>query len=415
MIALYNTLLIGALLLAAPFALVPLALVPRWRAGLGQRLRALPARARPSVWVHAASVGEVEAALPLIRALEARGLDVVATSLSLTGRARLRETLPQLDPRLAPLDLPWLTRASVRRARVRVLVLIETELWPNAIAATSAAGGRVVIASGRVSDRSYARYRRLRVLFAAVLGRVSRIAAQSEESAQRFCALGALPERCSVVGDLKLDRDPPAPAPEALRTALGPGPFLVAGSTHAGEEEVLLGAWRELRARAAPGLRLVLVPRHPDRAEAVLRAARAAGENAALRSKGAASADVVVVDTLGELAAIYPLAELIFAGGTLVPVGGHNLLEPVRAGRVVVCGPQLHNQRTQVQLLAPFGVLVRIATARDLAPALERLWLDPARNAPARRARAALAEHRGTVERVASQVCEAYDAALAGA
>jgi 3-deoxy-D-manno-octulosonic-acid transferase len=414
-IALYNVLLGVALVIGAPVAVLLLALVPRWRVGLSQRLCVLPRRAHPTIWVHAASVGEVEAALPLIRELEARGLAVIATALSPTGRARLRELLPHIDVRLAPLDLPGLAQLSVRRARVRVLVLIETELWPNAIAATHSAGGRVVIASGRISDQSFPRYRRLRLLFAPVLRRVARIAAQNDESRQRFCALGARPEHCSVVGDLKLDRDPPPPASEALRAALGEGPFLVGGSTHAGEEEALLDAWRELRARHAPELRLLLVPRHPDRAEAVLRVARSAGDDAALRSKGASRADVVVVDTLGELAALYGLADLVFAGGTLVPVGGHNLIEPVRAGRVVVCGPHLHNQRPQVRLLGPFGALVRIDAGRELAPTLERLWLDPSRNQAAERARAALAEHRGALQRVASQVCEVYDAALAGA
>jgi 3-deoxy-D-manno-octulosonic-acid transferase len=409
-IALYG-LLSGLLaLLCAPVALVAAAVSPRLRRGLGERLRPLERGPGPAVWVHAASVGEAEAAVPLLEALLEREMPVLATTLTTSGRDRLRARLPALRARLAPLDLPGLAHASVRRAGVRVLALIETEIWPNAIAACTASGGRVVILGGRLSDRSFPRYRRVRPFRRALLRRVTRVGARSAEDLDRFLALGLPEERASLLGDLKLDRPAAPPPGEALRAAVGPGPLLLGASTHPGEEEALLAAWRELRAGGAPGLRLVLAPRHPERAGEVTEAARRSGARIGLRSRGAGGCEVVVLDGLGELASLYGLAELVFSGGTLAPVGGHNLIEPVQAGRVVVHGPHTENQRAQVSLLAPLGVLHAVADAKGLAPELGRLWRDPQRNAPALAAREALEAHRGASARALEIVLEALDA-----
>ena len=404
MIALYNL----ALVAAFPLAALALLFSPRARLGVTERLRPLPQSAQPRIWVHAASVGEAEAAAPLIERLLARGLPLVATTLTLTGRDRLRQRFPTLGARLAPLDLWPLARRSVRRARVAVLVLVETELWPSQISAVAAAGGEVVVASARLSERSFPRYRWARFLFRPVLARVAVVAAQSETDAERFRALGFPAERCSVEGDLKLDRAPSEPAGEGLREALGAGPFLLGGSTHPGEEEALLAAWQQLRAGGAHGLRLLLVPRHPERVEAVVGIARRAGASVGLRTQGAAAADVVVVDSVGELGSIYGLAELVFSGGTLAPVGGHNLVEPVQVGRVVVHGPHTWNQRAHERLLQPLGVLHRVESAEELGPALARLWCKSDRNAPALAARAALASHRGAADRILELVVDAY-------
>ncbi len=410
MIALWNALVAVALAAASPALLVWLALSPRARAGAVERLTPLPRRDAPTLWLHAASVGEVEAAVPLLSRLLEEGIPVLATTLTVTGRTRLAQRFPGLGARLAPLDLPGLVHVSVRRARVAALVLVETELWPNAILATARAGGRVVIASARLSDRSFPRYRALRAFFSRVLSAraVHAIAAQTERDARRFEALGAPPERTRVVGDLKLDRPAaPQPTPE-LTAAIGPGPLLVGGSTHAGEEEALLGAWQELRTGPAPELRLVLAPRHADRADDVLVVARRFGAAAALRSRGAASADVVVVDSVGELGSLYRMADLVFVGGSLARIGGHNLVEAVQAGKVVVHGPHVENQRAQVDLLGPRGVLLALGSARELAPTLERLWLRADRHAPARAAGEWLAAQRGATERVLACVREAF-------
>jgi 3-deoxy-D-manno-octulosonic-acid transferase len=408
-LVLYNLLLAPLLLLVAPLALIWLLLSPRTRAGLSERLTPLRAGARGDIWVHAASLGEAAAAAPLIDALVAEGRQVRATTTTVTGRDRLRDRFPGLPVRLVPLDLPGLTGRSARAAGAGVLVLVETELWPNLIQAVAARGGRVVVVSGRVSDRSFPRYRALRPLFAAVLRRVHRVGARSEPDRLRFVALGLPSQRSLVIGDLKLDVAAPAAPSEALRAALGKGPLLVGGSTHPGEEEALLAAWRALRQGPAPDLRLVLAPRHPERARAALANARRVGARAALRSEGAAAAEVAIVDTVGELGSIYTLAELVFCGGSLAPVGGHNLLEPVRAGRVVVHGPHLENQRTLEALLAPLGVLHRVADAADLERCLQRLWADSERNAPAVRATERLEAHRGATARALEVVLAALE------
>jgi 3-deoxy-D-manno-octulosonic-acid transferase len=232
------------------------------------------------------------------------------------------------------------------------------------------------------------------------------VGARSVEDGRRFVDLGLPPERLSVVGDLKLDRPaPPFPA-EELRAAVGPGPILLAGSTHPGEEAALLDAWARLVARTASKLRLVLAPRHVERSAAVVDLARGRGAAVGLRTRGAAAADVVVLDTIGELASLYAVADVVFCGGSLVPVGGHNLLEPVRAGKVVLHGPHLENQRTQVEVLRPLGVLHPVADESALEATLERLWKDGDRNEPARAAIAVLDGHRGAATRTLDLIME---------
>ena len=396
MILLYNALLAATGIVALPVCALVALLRPRLRRGLLERLRPLPAAARPQVWLHAASVGEAEAASPLIRALLGRGLSIVVTTLTITGRDRLRALFPGLSVRLAPLDVPGIVGASIRRARVRVLILIETEIWPNLIAGAAGNGAEVLILSARISDRSLRRYANFAPFFRSLLRRVRLVSAQSEGDAARFRELGVPAERVSVGGDLKLDRPPAAPADDELRAAIGPGPLLVGGSTHAGEEEALLHAWMPLREK---GLRLVLVPRHPERVAEICANLRRNHVDPRLRSDGAAEAEVVVVDSIGELGALYALADLVFVGGTLAPIGGHNLVEPVQAGRVVLHGPHTHNQQTQLRLLEPLGVLHPVANAGELCEALAALWDDPDRNAKAESASASLVHHQGATHR----------------
>jgi 3-deoxy-D-manno-octulosonic-acid transferase len=408
LIVLYDLLLVPLAIVLSP--LLALAALFGLFGPLGsviERLRPLPRMPAGTVWVHAASVGECEAAAPLVARLVERGVPVIATSLTVTGRARLRAVLPRVRTRLAPLDLPGLVHLSLARANVSVLVLIETELWPSLISAAARRGTRVIVAGGRISDRSFPRYRLLAPFFAPLLEKLHAVGARAELDRARFVALGAPDARTSVVGDLKLDRPAAAAPSQALRDALGRGPFLVGGSTHPGEEEALLSAWQRLRASRAPELRLVLVPRHPERVPEVVRTVRRNGARAGLRSQGAADADVVVVDSVGELASLYQLADLVFVGGSLAPVGGHNLVEPVQAARVVVHGPHTQNQRTQEGLLAPLGVLHPVENAAALERVLRELWSDPDRNAPAREAAKRLEEHRGATERAIALVLAA--------
>jgi 3-deoxy-D-manno-octulosonic-acid transferase len=402
--ALYNGLLITALLVGAPLWGLAMLASPRLRSGFRERLQPLARRTQDCVWVHAASVGEVEAAAPLVAALRGAGREVIVTALTTTGRERWRALDPQGSPRLAPLDLPGLVGASLARARVRTLVLIETELWPNLIRSAQRRGVRVALVSARISDRSLPRYRRLRWLFGGLLARLEALGARSESDRARFVELGVPAGVARVTGDLKLARGAPAEASAELRAALGTGPFLLGGSTHAGEEDALLQAWSALRAAGAGGLRLILAPRHPPRAAEVAALAESRGARVGLRSRGASTAEVVVIDGVGELASLYGLCELCFVGGSLVPVGGHNLLEPVAAGRIAIHGPHVQNQRAQLELLEPLGVLLPVRDALELRAALVRLWADPQRDAPARAAQAALELHRASAQRALALV-----------
>jgi 3-deoxy-D-manno-octulosonic-acid transferase len=404
----YGLLLVVAFAISLPVLLVGWTLgVFGPRGSVWERLQPLPRMPAGTVWVHVASVGEAEAALPLLTALAEQRVPVIATALTLNGRARLRARLPRMRSRLMPLDLPGLIHVSLARAQVEVVVLVETELWPVLMHAAHRRGARVIVAGGRISDRSWPRYRLLRPFFGPLLAGVREIGARGPIDRERFVALGAASERTSVVGDLKLDREVPLEPAPGLREALGAGPFLVGGSTHPGEEEALLEAWQRLVGAGATGLRLVLAPRHPERSTDVCKTVQRRGARVGTRSEGAADCEVVVVDSVGELASLYGLAELVFVGGTLAHVGGHNLVEPVQAGRVVVHGPYIHNQRTQADLLAPLGVLYGVENAAGLAETLLALWADPDRNAPAREAAKHLEAHRGATARALASVLAA--------
>jgi 3-deoxy-D-manno-octulosonic-acid transferase len=394
---------LSALALGPPLALGCL-LQPRWREGIRERLGAFPAvpGARP-IWLHGASAGEVRIAARLARAFAARGDAVAGSATSAAGLALWRELQPRLPVGFAPLDHPWAVSRALARVDPSALVLVETELWPVWISLAHARGVPVAIASARLSERSFARYARVRALCRRVLSRVAAIGARSELDAERFLALGAPPARVSVTGDLKLEpgEPPPALAPE-LAARLGAVPLIVAGSTHPGEEEAALAALAAAEAAGLPAA-LVLAPRQIARAAEVLALARgrrararSAGEGAPLRA-----GEVLVLDTLGELAALWPRASVAFVGGTLAAgVGGHNLAEPAEHGRLVLHGPHVQNVREAAELLGACGAAERVADGAELARAVVGALRDPARtNALGAAGRAALEAQRGALAR----------------
>jgi 3-deoxy-D-manno-octulosonic-acid transferase len=362
------------------------------------------------VWVHGASVGESLAALPLHDALRARGFATLASTTTVTGRAVLRQRRGELPVALAPLDHPWCTARALDRARPRALVLVETELWPSLTAAAARRGVPVVAVSARLSDRSFPRYRRLAFALRPTLRRLAAVGARSREDAERFVALGVPAARVEVTGDLKLEppREPP-PLAADLAAFLGERPLFVAGSTHAGEEAAGLAALAALAA-AAPDAALVLAPRHPDRFDAVERVVHDAGRRVHRRSRLAVGArlgagEVLLLDTLGELAAVYGCARVAFVGGSLAPVGGHNVLEPVAAGAPVLFGPHTENARAGVELVLAADAGRRVADAGELARDLVAAWGSrEAARARAERGRAELARHRGASQRSADLV-----------
>lgn len=412
---------LGALaaILAGPPALAALAVRPAWRIGLGERLGATPPPGPGSVWLHGASVGEILAATRLMDALAERGLPVFATTTTVAGREVVREVRPDIPSAIAPLDHPIAVARALGRVRPAALVLVETELWPFWIAEADRRGVPVLVVSGRLSDRSFPRYRRLRPILAPTLRRLSGVGARTPLDAERFAALGIPPERVRVTGDLKLEphETPPAPAPD-LAAALGETPLVVAGSTHSGEEEAALEALA-LAERDGAVATLALAPRRLERCDEVEALARARGRRVhrrtALSGARLQPGDVLLLDTLGELAGLYARARVAFVGGTLAPVGGHNLLEPVQVGCPVVFGPSLSNVRAIAGLLteaapdpdAPGPPGIRVADAAGLGRAISAALRDPAATrARGKSGRARLDEHRGSAARTAAFVEE---------
>jgi 3-deoxy-D-manno-octulosonic-acid transferase len=387
----------------APLLLAAAALRPGWRVGLGERLGSRDADADAPVWLHAASVGELRAALPLTDALAARGHAVVASTMTATGRALARELRPELSAALAPLAHPWIVRRALARVRPRALVFVETELWPSWVQAAHERGIPVVTVSGRLSERSFARWKRAVRLLRPTLDRFHAIGARSEADAERFRALGAPAERVSITGDLKLDAPQPEALAEAARAALGDVPLFVAGSTHEGEEHAALEALAAAE-QAGHTAALLIAPRHPERfdavAQIVARTGRRLRRRSALGSEPIAAGEVLLLDTIGELAAFYAHARLAFVGGSLVPVGGHNLLEPARVGRPAVWGPHVANAVEMEAMLLAVSAGERVSDAAALGRVLVDALVDPvAAAARGAAGQAALAQHRDAVAR----------------
>lgn len=387
MYALYSAVLGVGLL-----AYLPAFLARRRRAGYGRDLAQRLGRVgdglppEPRCWVHAVSVGESAAAVPLVEGIRRRWpeLGIVVSTITPTGARIVADRLAGTAAhRYFPIDLPGPVRRALDAARPRFFIAIETELWPNFLRALARRRIPAMIANGRISDRSFRRYRWVRGLMRRVLADVSVFAMQTHEDARRIIALGAPPSRVVVTGNLKSDLGPEAIGDEASawreRLRLGADARLwIAGSTHRGEEAVVLDAFLRARTRC-PDLALLLAPRHPERAGEVEALIRERGLAAARRSRlpadGAPGA-VVILDTVGELAALYALAEVVFVGGSLVPVGGHNVLEPAMRGKPVLVGPHMSNFREGAELLQRSGGGLVVKDGPELARELTRLLED---------------------------------------
>ena len=329
---------------------------------LGQRLgrfgEGLPRE--PRCWIHAVSVGEAATAVPLVEAITRRWpqLGIVMTTVTPTGARIVADRLAgRAVHRYFPIDLPGPVRRALDAVNPRFFLCMETELWPNLLRALAARGVPSMIANGRISDRSFRRYRLVRFFTAHMLAHVRVLAMQSEEDARRIIALGARPERVVVTGNIKSDLIPPEGGGDALwqrLLGLGDGePVWVAGSTHRGEEAIVLDVYLHLRARM-PTLTLVLAPRHPERVAEVERLVRERRLQPVRRSelpKSQARGAVIIVDTVGELAQIYRVASVVFVGGSLAPTGGHNMLEPALLRKPVLFGPHTTNFRESAELL----------------------------------------------------------------
>jgi len=378
---------------------------------LRERFGASPCAERRGIWIHAVSVGEVGAAEPLVRALERAlpDLPVAVSTTTETGRAVAEKRFAPRTVFYWPLDFGFAVRRSLRRLRPRALVLIELELWPNMLLAARSARVPVVIANGRITERSVPGLSRAARTVPALVDAISACAARDADSAQRFERIGIPPERIRVLGNLKFDSPTPASGSAPVRDRLGwPGDALVwvAGSTHPGEEDAILDAFARLHS-GDPRLRLVLAPRHVERADAVAEAVAGRGLRCARWTRGGAGEAVGLVDTVGELDALYGAADIVFVGGSLIPHGGHNLLEPARWGKPVVFGPSFENFVEIAEVLLAADGALRIGGPEALEGAVRGLVADPgARDRLGRRALEAIARHQGAAARHAALILE---------
>ena len=414
MLFLYSSLLALAALAVLPVALILSLRDPDLRRHWGERLGAapiFPGGSPPPLWVQAASVGEVQVALRILEEIGRilPGIPVLLSSTTPAGRRLAARSVPEGS--LAchfPLDLPATIRRSLRRSRPRALVLIETEIWPNLLRECSRSGVPVILVNGRISARSFPRYRRIRALVAPALARVDRFCMRSPEDAGRIRALGAPPDRIRVTGNVKWDLPSPGAPASDIRRNLGlprEAPVLVAGSTSEGEDEVVLEAWSGLR-KDFPDLRLVLAPRHPQRFEKVARLLSGMGIHFQRRSRGATGDfPVLLLDSVGELRSVYAAGTVCFVGGSLVSRGGQNLMEPAAAGRPVLFGPRTENFEEAARSLLEEGAGFRIEDADSLEAAARRLFSDSAAcEESGRKGRELVSRNRGAAARAAAMI-----------
>lgn len=371
----------------------------RWDERFG--LKPVPASDKPVIWVHAVSVGEVEAARPLVESLQQLYSDhqILVTTMTPTGSARVKSLYAeQVLHCYLPYDVPFSVKRFLKSARPEFGIIMETELWPNLIHYAHALDIPLVLANARLSARSAAGYQRIAKLTRTMLQQFSLIAAQSQDDRQRLIALGADKNNVHAVGNLKFEIALPASLneeAEALRTIWGNRPVFIAASTHEGEDEIILNASRQIRAEF-PDLLLILVPRHPERFDKVAALSQRAGFKILRRSEnGMCTRDiqVLVVDSMGELPLFYGTADIAFVGGSLVPTGGHNLLEPAALGRAVLIGPHYFNFNEISRQFLDAGAAMQVDDEKSLATTVINLLNNPQQRADMGEAGQTLVQH----------------------
>jgi 3-deoxy-D-manno-octulosonic-acid transferase len=362
-----------------------------------------------SIWVHAVSVGEVQAAAPLVRALAERFPDheLLITTVTPTGAARVKRLFgDSVHHAYVPFEFPHAVNALFRRSNPRVALIMETEIWPNLYRGCGRRKVPLILVSARVSARSVPGYRKLLPLIRETLSHGIIIASQSRQDAERFLELGANPERTHVMGNIKFDLQHDPGVVEAGRAErqrlFGDRPVWIAASTHLGEEELVLDVHEALRARH-DDLLLVLVPRHPERFAAVRELVRQRGFKVVSRTEGRAAGDAAVFlcDTMGEVPLFYAASDVAFVAGSLVPIGGHNLLEPAALGVPVVTGPHNFNAQDIADLFISMGACRRVDDADGLVETIHELLANPDEAARIGGAgQRVLADNRGALRRL---------------
>ena len=420
MIWLYNVLWLLALPAVICFLVLRSLLSGKYRQNLGPRLGfGLKDHAtsigRKVIWVHALSVGEVLAAVPLVNTLKEQfsGYEIFVTTTTESGQLVARQQLASLNCHFfyLPLDLWWLVRKAVKTVEAELFLLVETDLWPNLFWCLAREGTPIILVNGRLSDRSYPRYQLLRAFFSQVFNHIDVFCMQSEEDGRRMQMLGVKPAKIHVTGNLKfdqpLDKTVAQEREELIRELdwLPPEFTWIAGSTHPGEEDIILKVYSQLR-RQFSDFCLVLAPRNQERSVEVFKLAKTTGWQIARRSQldsgkgGEPQVDVLILDTIGELARFYSLGNFAFVGGSLVDFGGHNPLEAAQRGLPVAFGPHMENFREIAAILTDRGGGFQIADEGELFELLNRWLAAPATcREQGEKAQAAIQPHQGAVGR----------------
>ncbi len=367
------------------------------------------------IWVHAVSVGEVRACAPLLEALMVshRDYHIHITTMTPTGSAQVAELFKdRISHTYVPYDYPGAVKRFLAKIRPKLLLIMETELWPNIFHLCNKKNIPILLANARLSERSMHGYLNYRSLTKATLDQISTITAQTKGDADRLIHLGADPDRITVTGSIKFDLDLPASIVEQgkrLRARWGDNrQAWIAASTHAGEDEIVLKVYQKLKQRF-PELLLILVPRHPERFTQVSRMCRNSGYRVELRSRpgdeDAAKTDIVVGDTMGELQLLFTAADVAFIGGSLVAVGGHNLLEASAVGVPVIFGPHMHNFLDISELAIATGAGKQISSGSELSKAVGAYLGDKDTRLKAGEAgKEMVASNRGALTRVLNQI-----------
>lgn len=400
------------LLSAAAGPLTPLLLSRRLRKGKESPTRLNERRGearvqrpdRPLVWIHGASVGELVAVLPLIERIHARGVGVLVTSGTVTSSGLAEQRLPSgVIHQFVPLDVPRFVRRFFDHWRPDLVLLVESDLWPNMMIEASARGVPMILVNGRFSQNSFQRWRKMPAMITDLLGRLDLCLARTPADAARFAELGA--PHIVMTGNLKFDvPDLPADGTKlaALKDAIGNRPVIAAASTHAGEETIVIDAHRRLRGNFA-GLLTLIAPRHPERGPGVRELAAAAGLTAALRSRGERldkATEIYVADTMGELGLLYRVAPIVFIGGSLIRHGGQNPIEPAKLGAAILHGPHVWNFTEVYAALDAAHGAEQVDEPGKLGPALAAWLANPAaRERAAQAGRATVASLTGALER----------------
>ena len=404
--------------MSLPYWLFQMARHGKYRKGFAERIGCVPSRLQlpgaeePVIWIHAVSVGEVLAVAGLVEDLRRRSRhNIFISTTTDTGQALARDRFGEGQVFYFPLDFAFAIRPYLRALRPRLVVIAETEFWPNFIRMAHASGARIAVVNARISDRSWPRYRRFRGLMRMLLANINLFLAQTTTDAARLKDIGARPECVRVSGNLKFDI--PAPVPPAIVdfvrasiSASAAGPVLVCGSTVDGEESLLLKAFENLRVQH-PRAAMILAPRHPERFPAVV----ALLEQMSIRfwrrsvwNGEALTGGVFLLDTIGELAALYALADIAFVGGSLVPGGGHNIIEPAQHGVAIVVGNHTENFRDIVSLFQSRDAVRIVGPAEVPLIFLDLLANDAERRGLGQRAAETMRSQIGATARMADEL-----------